>query len=305
MPLRPASRIPKRLNRPTSNYTRSLVRKRHRGRSVNRGKQTLQSFGRKIEKMGRIIARECKFWLVILTIGSVAATAGMLMFSSIFNVKSINVKRQDARLDIESIQRALSPLFDSRLYLVSKSDVSELLEGFPDVIAIDMQKDYPSNLTVALHLDPLVAELSVEGGAERGTGSVLGDADPFFFLTSRGYVVSSPTNLSSGALPLFTVRDWGIRPVNHTHLLSEELLLTIFRSRDMLADTFGLPVTGTTVFLRAREFHLASNERSFWFDAASPLEEQFENLRSFLRTLTLEDAREYIDLRLSGKVVYK
>jgi hypothetical protein len=59
------------------------------------------------------------------------------------------------------------------------------------------------------------------------------------------------------------------------------------------------------VYLRAREFHLDTPKLSFWFDLRSPLEEQLQRLRTFLTVVKFPEVKNYIDLRLIGKVVYK
>lgn len=255
--------------------------------------------------MQKIVAREFKFWAIALSIIIVIGGAAALLLSPILNVKKIQVQRHDARLDIEAIQQALAPLFDSRLFLVSKAKVNELLKDFPDITDTEIDKDYPSLLTVSLTLDPLVAKLEIDE-PETGTGSTPSTSSGMsIYITSKGYAVFSAVSLSNNVLPTLEIRDWGIKPTHHSQLVDEEFLLMLFKARDTLTQEFGMPINRAIIFVRAQEFHLSGSRLSFWFDVASPLEEQFDRFRSFLSIQPLDGVTQYVDLRLSDRVVYK
>jgi hypothetical protein len=60
-----------------------------------------------------------------------------------------------------------------------------------------------------------------------------------------------------------------------------------------------------TLFLRAQEYHLQTREWTLWFDMRSSIEDHLQRYRIFLREIPHEEVREYIDLRLKDRVVYK
>ena len=126
------------------------------------------------------------------------------------------------------------------------------------------------------------------------------------YVTKSGIFVASPIKLTS-SLPIETLRvtDWGIRPQNRTRVISPSFLQMIFSARDILRTDFGLVVKDIVVYLRAREFHIRTNRVTLWFDLTSPLSIQFQHFREFLKNLPLNQVKEYIDLRVTDKIVYK
>src|SRR3989339_404278 len=90
--------------------------------------------------------------------------------------------------------------------------------------------------------------------------------------------------------------DWGVRPVPWEPLLEPQFLEAMQTAERMLQERFQQKARSRTVYLRAREFHLAIAPYELWFDLRSPMEEQMERYRLFLEHAGAEAARSYVDL---------
>lgn len=305
MPLKKPSRLPKHLNRAASPFVRTMAKKYYRTTMVKRRMRNISHGTRKWTKVASAIGSEFKVWAGIAGILTVLAIIGILLFSPIFDVKQIQVRRQDARLDIEEVQEVLKPLFHTRLPFITKNQVFELLaDQYPDIRRIEISKQYPSTLIISAYLDTVAAELRLDE-PYTGTGAMSGSGS-YAYVTTDGYAVFTPIALSEGdKLPKLRITDWGVKPTNRTFLLSPTFLQTIFQARDMLSDNFGFTVTDITVFIRAQEFHVRANKVSLWFDLTSPVALQFQRFRDFLKTVPLDQVKEYVDLRISDRVIYK
>lgn len=311
MALRKPARLPKSLRRPVSRETRVLARAYchtpERARR-NRRERFLRGF-RRVERSAATLLREFRVWLVAGACVLVIAGICVLLFAPVLAVRTINVRRQDPRIDIEEIERTLQPLFHDRLPLISKKQVQDLLaEEYPDIERIEVAKNYPSTLTVSIYLEPVVASVIIDDAEDTlasGTGSTASGTE-FSYITRGGMFVTSPLRLIT-TVPIETLHltDWGIRPTNRTHLLAPEDLQAIFGARDTLRIDFGLKTTTMTLFQRAREFHIRTTAVTLWFDLQSPLSVQFQRFREFLKNSSLDQAKEYIDLRIADKVVYR
>lgn len=262
-------------------------------------------------KFGKLVASELRLWLIVIVSSIIIIGFGILIFSPLFDVKQIQVRRDDARLDSEEIQRTLAPLFHHRLFLVTRKQVETLLmAAFNDIDEVDVSKDYPSTLVVGLTLDPLIAKLEIAGEeqVQLGSGAVM-VAEPVVshaYLTARGYVVLSAVVLEKNEeLPQIKILDWGIRPEHRSFLLEPDFIEIFFDAREQMEQFFGSPVTAATIYVRGNEFHLQAQGKSFWFDATAPVDEQIERLRGFLKVTSLEQVKFYVDLRLTDKVVYQ
>jgi len=231
---------------------------------------------------------------------------GLLVFSPLVEVREVKVVRLDARLDIEGVQKILTPFFGRHLFFLPTHEVKEVLEkSIKDVKDVKVSKNYPSELSVRIKLDPLVAGIKIRepdsvGEVFTTTGAAVN------FLTDEGIYVIAPLPEGAPALPLISVEDWGVRPVEGDLLISPELFLRMIEAERSLGEQFGHTIKGRTVFIRAQEFHLHLKRGiDLWFDRASPLEDQLLRYRTFLRSVSLDEVEEYVDLRVSDRVVYK
>ena len=314
MPLKAPTRLPASLRRRATPLTRKLARKYTGGseRALRRRRERRLRFFRRVSRIGSVFLSEFRIWLIIGISIFVIMTATILLVAPIFDVRQIRIRRQDPRIDIAETEQALAPLFRQRLVLVTKGQVSAMLSAeFPDIERVEVQKNYPSALDISIFLEPVVAsvkidDLQVSPKTQSGRELTSSGSSGFSYLTRNGYFVSSPIKLNPG-IPIenLHVTDWGIRPQNRTELISPAFLKTIFSARDMLRSDFGLSAKDITIFLRAKEFHIRTEKVALWFDLTSPLSVQFQRFRELLKNLPLDQVKEYIDLRIADKIVYK
>jgi hypothetical protein len=245
-------------------------------------------------------------WSLVTLAALILLTIGILAFSPLGHIEEIRVTRTDPRLDIEEIQQVLAPLFGRSLMTVSGREVRQMIEEkVLDIQSIEVSKQYPSRLSVRIELAPLVARARVLSPDEeklplRGSGST------FDYITDRGtYATMPPGSPKVSDLPLLDLVDWGVRPEAGAPILSREFLQRMEEAVETLKSQFGQEVKRRVIFIRAQEFHLSVGSVSLWFDVRSPLEVQFLRYRIFLKSLGLPAAKEYVDLRLADRVIYR
>lgn len=312
--LRAPKRLPRRFNRTVSPRTRQLVQRRlqrKRDWQMRKFKRVVQKTQQRIEWIKRSAWRLLPVGLVVL----VLVIGYVLLFSSLFSVRSITIIHSDVRLDTALIQRSLKPLFKRHMLFVSALEVPALLSAdlakinrsaVPDLQEVILHKRYPSQLQVEITVKPIAYRLEIaEPGlptaapsAQAGSGSD--------FLTSDGlYVVYDAAKVRSGAtLPLLHIVDWGVRPAPWQPLVSTDMLTALERAETSVRADLAIPIRGRTVFVRAREFHLQTDKVALWFDLKSTIADQLAHLKIY-RQIAAGTAREYVDLRLKDKVVYR
>lgn len=312
MPMKASRKLPQRFNRQAGPLTTSLARTYYGGpqRRARRRKEMFARWGRKMARFGDTVLREFRMWLLIGSVLVALTVAGTLLFAPFFDVREMKVRRQDPRIDPEEIQQILSPLFKQRLVLVTRSQVAAMLQSeFSEIERVEISKDYPSTLSVSVFLEPVMAEVviadSIDTSSGSGSTATGSGTDIYTYVTRKGTFVTSPIKLSGGPYPTLTITDWGIRPQNRTPLMAPSFLQNVFFARDTLLRDFGLQSQNITVYLRAQEFHIRTPKATLWFDLRSPLNVQFQRFREFLKTLSLDQAKEYIDLRIADKIIYK
>ncbi len=307
--LRSPKRLPARYNRRVQDRTRDLVQRRH-GRQRQYAKQKWTRLFRKSRERwlkGWMVAVRYSPWILLAL---VFVSVGVVIFSPLVEVREIRVVRSDRRVDVEAVQRSLSPLFGEHLLFVTQKNVLPLLEeSVPDLRAAVIDKQYPSTLILRLELQPVVALLQIvdpSGAASpvaTGTGEdVLGD-----YLTADGtYVVYPPSLVQSGTgAAVVRIVDWGVRPEPWKHLLDIRILERMAQAEQLLNAQFGETISQRAVYLRSREFHLQTSKHSLWLDMRSSLAEQLDRYRLFLQSAGADAARVYVDLRLQDRIVYR
>lgn len=284
------------------------MRRRHQRTHVRRAERARRTV-RRFQNIGMHSLRVVRKWGLLMTFFIGACLFLFLAFSPVVQVREIRVQRSDPRLDIEKVQKALSPLFGRHLLFLPRYEVNEILtETVPDILEVQTNKNYPSELVVRIQLRPVLARLTIEtpqqftvqsGGVIRATPQSF----QYDYVTDNGIYVVSPQQLSGSTH--FIVRDWTLRPVPGTQILSPEKLLFLRDSEAALQQEFSKRVTGRVIYMRAQEVHLQLGNISVWFDARSPLAGQLERLRTFVQAVGWGEARQYVDLRLAGRIVYR
>lgn len=241
-------------------------------------------------------------WLLLGFAVVLFATIVILLLSPYFNVREINIRRQDARVDIGEVERILNPLFSERLVFVSRARVRDLLTPkFPDLDRVVIEKKYPSTLTVTVVLDPVLARVVIDT-EEASTAS---GVSLHRYVTTDGYLVSSPIALKDEPTQLIELTDWGLSPADRTRVLDPEDLRTVLLASDILRRDFGLTISRILFFLRARELHIETDKAELWFDLESPLSVQLERFRQFLSESSFDVVKRYIDLRVKDMIIYQ
>jgi hypothetical protein len=309
--LKQPRRLPQRYRRPVTPQMRSLVRQRHQRQRQYRRQRLVRSIQKFQRRAGSIRKLLLRYALVTAT-SFVLLALGLVLFSPILDVREIQVRRADPRIDAEQIRTALAPFFGQHLLLLGPEHVRRAVEeAIPDAREVTVTKQYPSTLILGVTPDPLIARLIIEApdvpagtGALTGTGAAPATAD---YLTDEGvYMAYLPSQVRSGTglLDLHIV-DWGVRPESGKPLVNSGLLLAMKEAEGTLQSEFGLDTESRTVFLRAREFHIKVPGYSLWFDLRSPLDEQFARYRTFLQYVGAAKATQYVDLRIRKMIVYK
>jgi len=244
-------------------------------------------------------------WSIVTVVALVLLTFGIVLFSPIGRIEEIHVPRTDTRLDIEGVIESLSPLFGRYLISITGREVSDLIvQKIPDVQNITVSKRYPSQLTVRVELETLVARIRVLD-PDRGDRPVSGSGGTIHAVTRSGILTAYAPSTSSGALPLIDLVDWGVQPENGVPILTPEILTRIVETEQALTIQFGYKVSRRVLYLRAQEYHLTVGGIRLWFDIRSTVEEQLQRLRTYLHVLGPGVAKQYIDLRLGDKVIYQ
>ena len=229
---------------------------------------------------------------------------GFLLFSPIVQVREIQVTRESPRLDIEGVQTTLTPIFGRHLFFLSSFEVINLLkESIPDIGEVRIGKTYPSTLNVRIALHPLVARLHIVDPEASTAGS--GTGVTLDFLTDQGIYIATSSVDDTEVLPDITLVDWGVRPEPGQMLIEPAFLERMNAAELTLLRQFGQEIEERIVFLRAQEFHLRVGGIELWFDLRTPLKDQIDRYRTFLREVPISEVRQHIDLRTEDRVVYQ
>ncbi|MDD5469833.1 MAG: hypothetical protein PHO92_03490 [Candidatus Peribacteraceae bacterium] len=313
MPLRSARRLPRQYNRPVSRRMRDLADRRRKTRKQLR-QEKLRRTVRRVQRLYVDWQRFVVRWFLVGLLAALLFILGFLLFSPLVQVRAVHIKRTDPRLDIEKVQMALVPIFGRHTAFLSNFEVLSLLrDAVPDIDQVSIVKEYPSDVSITVTLDPLVAQMVIvspdaPGDAAQATA---GSGALYDFLTNEGMYVTAAEPQPD--LPVIRLVDWGARPQPGNIVLIPAFLQRIRDTEQALLSQLGFVTLERIVFLRGQEYHLLVERAAesgvlrpvLWFDARSSVEEHLQRYRAFLRALGPDAAKEYIDLRLKDRVVYK
>ena len=316
--IKPSRRLPKAFQRSSSAISRKVARKtRHRKRNVRFHLIKISRQWRRLSRHAHVSFRSLKLWCASLVVAILLLLLFYFLFSSTFVVSSMRVSRQDHRVDIEEIQELLRPFFGRHILFVSPLLLEHTIQSaYPEVSAVHVRRNFPDELVMTLYMDPISAEILIgePSDTEAEYVQVAESLEteqrevPYAYVTERGiyleYPFSFPAKQEEERLTIHLV-DWAVKPTHRQKILSEDVIRNMVSAKRILRQSFGHSIPFITFYLRAREFHVQTEERVLWFDFSTPIVQQINRYRTFLRAIPQDRAKDYVDLRLHDRVVYR
>lgn len=174
----------------------------------------------------------------------------------------------------------------------------KILDLFPELEKVEVEKDYPDKLTVSFSEYPLVANIINESNTVKRS----------FIVNSIGYVIKE--DLENPVLPYIKMKS--DEPINpDIPAIEATKLKYILDTITYFEDKFGMKINEVHYKKIPREIHLLTEREFFvWLDIQQPAEEQLKKLKKALVKLDIfNEDLDYIDLRIAGsngdKIIYK
>jgi len=290
-------RLPKEFQRPVSVKMRELASRRYGKKTRSKKKQTMRWWRGAYQKWLNAF-RIFITMLPALIAVSFLLFGGVVFFSSWLTIDSISIITHENRLASKDVQPAVVNYIGEHLLFTQPREIKQNIQAmFPDVTTVTVEKNYPNHLTVSLTLEPLVVEAFFEDGQGASTGKLL-------WITESGYITEA-VSASGTALPKVLLTDWGVRPQPIEQIVEPELLTVLFESEKQLQGQFNQTAQQRTIYLRAKEVHLSLETYDLWFDLTTPMEDQLRRYRVLLANVNPDEITQYVDLRISDRVIYR
>jgi len=241
-----------------------------------------------------------KNWIPVAVFLTVLIVIGLTAFFSIFfQVSTISFQKNDADINLRysKIQKFLEGTKGVNLLFISPDFLEKSIQiSFPELKTISFSKSYPKTLEVYAETYPIVAKWVYKKD---------GDERQFF-----GFVSENGFFLPKGPDESFLMFDMQLRKKElpyYARLMQPEQLLAIIDAKRLLEDITKRKMVSLSYFQNAQEIHFLDEKKvEYWIFLQNLLPEQAEKLRLVLaKENVYAKPLEYIDLRITGKVIYK
>jgi cell division septal protein FtsQ len=224
-----------------------------------------------------------------------------VFFSNYFVVTDITIAEANIENQAlgEEITGKISQALGKNIIFVDTEELeTKILDYFPELEEVKINKDYPRKLEIEFYEYPLIANIINESTTVKKT----------YIINSIGYAIKE--NFENPNLPYIKIKS--DEPLNTENAVIEASKLKyILDTITYFEDKFGMRIIEIQYKKTAREVHLLT-ERNFyiWLDIQRPAEEQLKKLKKALVKLDIySEDLEYIDLRIAGsngdKIIYK
>lgn len=246
--------------------------------------------------------------VVFIVFGSI------FFFSNLFVIRQVELTRRDFRVDVVGISRVIESFQGSNIFLVSERNVREEIQTlFPEVSAVELDKDYPDTIRVIVETFPIAARWNFELLPEEipepqdEDAEVVTEREVFLNTVGKMSVVGAEEDTSQHLLIREKVPVLPAPTLTSAQVVSAAMLDEILTAKNRLEETVPFPISSVEFFRDAREVHfIAENGPTFWLDFFAPLEEQIRKIELARQEVNVfETDLEYLDLRIPGKLIYK
>jgi len=242
-----------------------------------------------------------KLFLIIIVLGIIISLIYLFASSSNFTLSEVVTEENsiENQLINEQVKGLLKDQIGANLAFVNTSELeNKILEHFPSIESITINKDYPNKIKVNFTKYPLAANVITESNSLKKS----------YIINSIGLIAQE--DLENTRLPY--IKFYSDEPINpQLPLINTSTLEYILTATQTFEERFGIRVVEVEYKKVARELHLLT-EKDFiiWLDIQQETDAQFKKLKKALVKLDIyKEPLQYIDLRIAGnsgdKIIYK
>lgn len=242
-----------------------------------------------------------KFTIILTLLLIIIFTIHGIFFSRYFDITEVKVS--DEMLEntalADEIKSTINETIGKNLLFIKTDKLKiKILDSFPEIEKVTIEKDYPKTILIKFSEYPLVANIINESPTIKKT----------YIVNSIGYAIKE--DLESPNLPY--VRITTDEPLNPgTPIIEANKLRYILETIIYFEDKFDMRIVEVVYKKIPREIHLLTEKNFYiWLDIQTPADIQLKKLKKALVKLDIyKENLEYIDLRIAGgngdKIIYK
>lgn len=273
---------------------------RPKGRTEVRGKVAKRKFRNRFTKifhsieffknLRNFLSGSFVFWgcFGLMVIFVVFATS-----SPYFDIKKINIERNEAFVDIQAVQDVLEEFYGQNLLFTKHEDISAILrESFPDFRTIDIQENWPNEITLKIEVSPPVFNIFNSETAN------------FSVMSEDGVILETQ---SDELLPVLRIFQYEPILVARKKFMDKETIEKILFARALLTKDLKLQEEALHYLYSANEFHfIFRNGSAIWIDLSQNIESQVRKLDLAADKIGLyRRSFDHIDLRIPNQIFWK
>ncbi len=253
------------------------------------------------KKKNRSVSKAGKYLVLGSILSGIIVLIYFFYFSGYFVITEIiitNEAPENAAMSAKIKQKLQSELNKSTISVETDELQAKILNNYPELETISVNKDYPGTIKVEFAEYPIIANVINESTNLKKS----------YIINSIGFAVKE--DLQDPSLPFIKVKS--DEPINTQKAVLEKAKIDyILESKTYFEEKLGMKVKEILYKPAARELHLLT-ERDFyiWLDMQKSYEEQFQKLKKAMVKLDIyKENLQYIDLRIAGgtgdKIIYK
>lgn len=240
------------------------------------------------------------FWLFFLFLVVSGAIFYFVVFSSFFQIKEIKISG-NIKVSVEELRNNIAEQVDKRIiffntksiFLTNLKKINKmLLEKFPQIAKVDLDREFPSSLLAQIE--------------ERKPVAIFSEIENYFFIDKEGIIfekvsVVDPQILKIKKSALVIDLELG------KEIIGKEQLDQILKINSKLKDDLKIPIEEVLTISKKRINAKTSEGWEVYFNPERDLEWQLTELSILLKERIPPEKRrniEYIDLRFEKIYIY-
>lgn len=250
----------------------------------------------RIRQNDKNAGKTIKKLFILLIMASILSWAGyIILFSDYLIINNIKFILDDSDLEEAELNPYVTDMLGQSIISINPNKYkNEILQSFPQIEKVYLQKIFPKTIEILVKTYPIKANIIHK----------FGSLEKKYLINQGGWLVSQ--DIENPNLPYIIIHSDNEFKLKQK-LIPDDKLNKILNSFQNFQDFFNIRIFDITYLMKEREIHLRT-EKGFdiWLDIQQDITQQIKKLKKAIPNLNIANENlEYIDLRIPSKIFYK